>query len=151
MVWWRPSPEKKTRYETVHWYNLKYCRLIIIGFVTIWQWRCDRRWWRCCLQTPGPTSTSAAKPLGSRFDFLMTLFSEPTWQWFASSNNFLPLNTWTIYLALLSFQPLHIACATGNLEAVQMILAKPDLTSLNWRCEECSSKDDLILSTLKKS
>ena len=50
--------------------------------MTIWQWRCDRRWWRCCLQTPGPTSTSAAKPLGSRFDFLMTLFSEPTWQWF---------------------------------------------------------------------
>merc|ERR1719327_2594681 len=29
--------------------------------------------------------------------------------------------------------PLHIACATRNLEAVQMILAKPDLTSLNWR------------------
>ena len=24
-----------------------------------------------------------------------------------------------------------------------MILAKPDLTSLNWRCEECSSKDDV--------
>merc|ERR1719220_157952 len=35
--------------------------------------------------------------------------------------------------------PLHIACATGNLEAVQMILAKPDLTSLNWR-----DKDDGI-------
>merc|ERR1719237_1779043 len=32
--------------------------------------------------------------------------------------------------------PLHIACATGNLEALQMILAKPNLASLNWRDKE---------------
>merc|ERR1712083_244298 len=31
--------------------------------------------------------------------------------------------------------PLHIACATGNLEALQMI-AKPNLASLNWRDKE---------------
>merc|ERR1719184_516876 len=31
---------------------------------------------------------------------------------------------------------LHIACATGNMEAVRMILAKPNLTSLNWRDKE---------------
>ena len=59
-----------------------------------------------------------------------------------------PSSTQVVHLFL---QPLHIACATGNLEAVQMILAKPDLTSLNWRCEEYSYKDNLTFNCVKNS